>query len=276
MELWVGTSGYSYPDWVGDFYPKGTASGKMLSYYARHFPLVELNFTFYRPPAEEQMTRLTEQVPDGFQFIVKLHQSFSHDFQLAGAEHFRQALQPLVRQNSLMSLLLQYPQRFHYDIVNLDRLRLVAEAFQGMPLAVEFRHASWNRPEVKDWLTEHQLHLVSVDVPPIASLFPSGLMQTSRMIYVRFHSRRAESWYGGEKERYDYLYTDGDLTSWIDDIMARQGGVDRTLLLFNNCYLGQAVRNARRIQELVEQGRYPVDLIAPPPSPTPQQGMLFE
>ena len=50
MKVWIGTSGYSYPDWVGPFYPEGTRSGRMLAHYAGHFPLVELNFTFYRLP----------------------------------------------------------------------------------------------------------------------------------------------------------------------------------------------------------------------------------
>lgn len=276
MELWVGTSGYSYPDWVGEFYPKGTPSGKMLAYYARHFPLVELNFTFYRPPTAPQLTHLAEQTPPGFQFIVKLHQSFSHDLQLTGASHFREAVEPLVQHHRLLGLLLQYPQRFHYDAVNLDRLQAVADAFAELPLAVEFRHASWHRNDVKKWFTQRHLDLVSVDVPPIPSLFPSGVMLTSRTIYVRFHSRRASAWYGGEKERYDYLYSDNELTTWIDELMARQGRAERTLLLFNNCYLGQAVRNAQRVQELVRERGYPFKLIQPPPSPVSHQGMLFD
>jgi uncharacterized protein YecE (DUF72 family) len=276
MELWVGTSGYSYADWVGDFYPKGTSSAKMLPYYARHFPLVELNFTFYRPPTAQQLTRLADQVPAGFQFIVKLHQSFSHEHHLAGAAHFRNAVEILAKQHSLLALLCQFPQRFHYDTVNLGKLEALAEAFQGMDLAVEFRHASWNRPEVKKWLTARHLHLVSVDVPPIASLFPSGVMQTSRLLYVRMHSRRTQAWYAGEKERYDYLYSDSELYSWIDELAARQGRADRALLLFNNCYLGQAVRNAQRVQELIRTGNTPFTLVEPPPPPVPQQGYLFE
>ena len=64
MQLWVGTSGYSYPDWVGSFYPPGLRQGKLLSYYAKHFPLVELNFTFYRPPTATMLARLAEYPTD--------------------------------------------------------------------------------------------------------------------------------------------------------------------------------------------------------------------
>ena len=60
MKVWVGTSGYSYPDWVGPFYPEGTRPNRMLSYYARQFPLVELNFTFYRPTTPEMLGRIAD------------------------------------------------------------------------------------------------------------------------------------------------------------------------------------------------------------------------
>src|SRR5262249_49105241 len=61
MQLWIGTSGYSYPDWVGPFYPPGTRGGRMLAHYCRRFPLVELNFTFYRPPTAPILERIAQQ-----------------------------------------------------------------------------------------------------------------------------------------------------------------------------------------------------------------------
>src|SRR5213078_2256529 len=79
MQVWIGTSGYSYTDWVGDFYPEGTRPERMLAVYARHFPIVELNFTFYRPPTRAMLLRLAEKAPAGFQFLVKLPQVISHD-----------------------------------------------------------------------------------------------------------------------------------------------------------------------------------------------------
>lgn len=78
MKVWIGTSGYSYPDWVGSFYPPGTRPNRMLAHYAQHFPLVELNFTFYRPPTPEMLAKLADRAPAGFQFLVKLPQSISH------------------------------------------------------------------------------------------------------------------------------------------------------------------------------------------------------
>src|SRR5207245_659026 len=77
MYVWIGTSGYSYQDWVGDFYPNGTRPERMLPYYCRQFPLVELNFTFYKPPTRGMLLRLADKTQAGFQFLVKVPQAIS-------------------------------------------------------------------------------------------------------------------------------------------------------------------------------------------------------
>ena len=68
MNVWIGTSGYSYPDWVGEFYPTGLPSGKMLGWYSRFFPLVEINFTFYRVPTAAMLLHLAAQTQRDFSF----------------------------------------------------------------------------------------------------------------------------------------------------------------------------------------------------------------
>lgn len=277
MDVWIGTSGYSYPDWVGGFYPPGTPTTHMLPYYATHFPLVELNFTFYRLPTPSDLSKLARRVPASFQFTVKLHQSLSHEHDLTNAKPFRDAVEVLRQEGRLLALLCQYPQRFHHNAENLARLAALAEVFGDHTLAVEFRHNSWDRPEVAEWLNQHRLHLVSVDVPAIPALYPSGLVQSSRLIYVRFHSRRSSSWYESDKERYDYLYTDDELQTWLDALASRQGLADRALLLFNNCRRAQAAENAQRIKELL--GRLGAEFTVVPPFASqdalPRQGLLF-
>lgn len=274
MELWVGTSGYSYGDWVGSFYPPGTLPRRMLAHYARHFPLVELNYTFYRPPGPRDLGRLAARAAPGFQFVVKLHRSLSHEDDFKGAPAFREAVEPLRLEGRLLGLLCQYPQGRHYSVRNLGRLEELAKHFTGCPLAVEFRHRSWDRPEMAGWLEQRGLHLVSVDVPDIPALYPSGLVQSSRLLYVRFHSRRSESWYAGEKDRYDYLYSDEELGGWLRALALRAGSADRALLLFNNCQRGQAAANAQRVQELLERLRLPLNVVPAAP-PENQQRLLF-
>src|SRR5258708_40218482 len=115
MHIWVGTSGYSYPDWVGPFYPAGTRSGRMLAHYCRHFPVVELNFTFYRPPTALMLVRIALQTPDGFQFLVKLPRLLSHERQLAALAPFPAAIMSLHEHGRLLGLLCHLPQSAQHD-----------------------------------------------------------------------------------------------------------------------------------------------------------------
>src|SRR5205823_13819796 len=113
MQVWIGTSGYSYRDWVGPFYPPGTRPNRMLDYYCGHFPLVELNFTFYRPPTAGMLDRIAEQAPAGFQFLVKLPRTLSHDESPKDLPGFRMAIESLHGKNKLAGLLCQLPQATH-------------------------------------------------------------------------------------------------------------------------------------------------------------------
>jgi uncharacterized protein YecE (DUF72 family) len=252
MNIWVGTSGYSYPDWVGPFYPEGTTSQRMLSYYTLRFPLVELNFTFYRPPTPQMLARLADQVPSGFQFVVKVPRSISHEERPDDLPLFRSAVEQMRQRGCLMGLLCQMPQAHHFDRPHLEWLDRLADELRGYHLAVEFRHRSWSRPDVPPWLAERGIDLVSVDVPDVPSLYPSGLVQSTDRIYVRLHSRIAGNWYQSEKERYDYDYDDTALSEWVEEVMRAGRQTREALVLFNNCYHGRAPKNARRIMSLFQ------------------------
>lgn len=276
MNVWIGTSGYSYPDWVGDFYPRGTRSAKMLPYYGRVFPLVELNFTFYRPPTSAMLARLADNAPEHFQFIVKLPRTLSHEQRTDDLPTFRAAVAELQRRKQLLGLLCQMPQSTHYEKKTLNWLRTLSGELSVFRLAVEFRHRSWQREDVPDWMAAHHLDVVAVDVPDVPALFPRGWVQSSRRAYVRLHSRRAENWYGGEKKRYDYSYSDGELNEWIELMNAARERTEEVLFLFNNCYRGQAVSNALRLRELIEE-RAPHSSVVPPfAERPPQQRSLFD
>jgi uncharacterized protein YecE (DUF72 family) len=264
MQLWIGTCGYSYTDWVGAFYPPGTSADRMFSYYVRQFPLVELNYTFYRPPTRANMARLARLSPQGFQFIVKLHQEFSHQHHLAGAAEFGSAMEAIQQEGRLLALLCQYPQQFHFTSQNLQRLETLADQFAGYSLAFEFRHRTWHNPGVIDWLRQRQLHIVSVDVPDIPNLFPRVLVQSSRLIYIRLHSRRKDAWYTDDKSRYDYLFSDQEMLEWLEALAKAEGKADKALLLFNNCFSSQAALNALRVKELLTQLKTPLEVVEPP------------
>jgi uncharacterized protein YecE (DUF72 family) len=274
MDVWIGTAGYSYKDWAGPFYPAGTRPAQMLPLYSRHFPLVELNFTFYRAPTRDTLLRLADRAPAGFQFLVKLPQTISHERKTDDLPGLRQAMLGLKERGQLLGLLCQLPQSTHFERPNLDWLRHLSAALGDLHLAVEFRHRSWARPDVPPWLAEHGLNLVAVDVPDIPSLYPRGWVQAGSRAYIRLHSRNAANWYRGLKERYDYDYDDAALREWVQ--AAATFEPDQALLVFNNCWRGQAARNARRMQALFAKQAPEANLVLPFSSRPPVQPSLFE
>jgi uncharacterized protein YecE (DUF72 family) len=275
MRIWLGTSGYSYPDWVGGFYPACLRPGKMLSYYTQHFPLVELNFTFYRPPTAAMLARLAEQTPDGFQFIVKMPRTLSHEEKPDDLPGFRLALEELERRARLLGVLCQLPQAAHNSSRHRAWLERLATELPGKRLAVEFRHHSWAHPEVNAWLGERSMHLVSVDVPDLPGLYPRGLVHSTPLLYLRLHSRQAENWYKSDVNRYDYSFSDQELSEWIQAI---RGSMSETVfILFNNCKRSQAAANAQRMRELLQRMAPEMDLVAPLAAlrEEPRQQLLF-
>jgi uncharacterized protein YecE (DUF72 family) len=276
MFVWIGTSGYSYPDWVGDFYPPGTRPGQLLARYAEHFPLVELNFTFYRPPTPGMLERVADKAPPGFQFVVKAPQALSHEADESVLPGFRAAAEALQRRGSLTGVLVQLPQSSHNKAPARRWLaRLGAELRELRPV-VEFRHHSWAVPEVPAWLAEHGLGLVAVDAPAIPALYPSGWVTNGPRAYVRLHSRNIDAWYGGEKQRYDYNYGDEELGEWVGALRdASSSGTREALMLFNNCHRSQAAHNARRLEVLLAERAPELSVAAPPAQAPPAQRSLF-
>jgi uncharacterized protein YecE (DUF72 family) len=276
MQVWIGTSGYSYPDWVGDFYPAGTRSANMLPFYATRFPLVELNYTFYKPPTASALAAQAKKAPPGFQFLVKVPQTISHEQRTDDLPSFRLAASELARRDRLMGALLQLPQSFHHGKRNLDWLAMLGEALDGLRPAVEFRHSSWARPDIPDWLASRGIDLVAVDAPDLTGIYPKGWVQSGRRAYVRLHSRTASKWYAGGKSRYDYFYSDKELNEWVEAAKAAEPVTAEALFLFNNCYGGQAVVNAERLAELFGRRARGLSVVAPFADPNPVQRTLFE
>lgn len=275
MQLWIGTSGYAYPEWTGVFYPRGTSSARMLATYAETFPLVELDFSYYQMPSAEQMKRMAGRVPAAFQFILKAHRSLTHERDEKQLPPFAECLVPMRQSGQLSSVLCQFPQRFHHGQGNIGWIERLQRHLAGVPISIEFRHRSWDRPDVIDWLREKRLTLVSVDVPEIAAIFPRKLVQSGPEIYVRLHSRRASSWYGDGADRYDYFYSDAEMQGWIDALADRAKDAEKASVLFNNCRRANAVINARRFAELLAGHPQPFRVVPPPP-PAILQGSLFD
>lgn len=257
----VGTSGYSFADWVGPFYPKGTKRGDFLPFYARHFGCVEVNATYYRIPSPRVLSLMERKTPADFRFVVKLNQAMTHE---ASAEptlyrEFRAVLEPLKDAGKYHGLLAQFPWGFKKSEANKRHLERLREWLPGEPLWVEFRHDSWMHPRLPDWLRERSLGYCAVDEPRLPGLVPPVAHLTTDAGYVRFHGRNERTWWGRTGgDRYDYDYAERELAEWVGKIRALADRAKQTYLFFNNCHAGQAARSARLMEELLRRQNLPV------------------
>lgn len=248
----VGTSGYSFDDWVGTWYPPGTQKRDMFARYVRAFGTVELNFTYYRMPVPRTLAAIAHKAPDGFTFWVKANQETTHKRNRAVAAEYLDGLAPLTESGKLAGVLLQFPQSFHRTVETRRYLAATIQDLGSVPLAVEFRHASWDHEATYAGLAERGVTLAVPDVPDIRSLYRSPPRATTRTGYLRLHSRNADYWYAEDKDRYDYDYSDAELQDVADAWTALDGEVDRIYAFFNNCHGGQAARNAEAFRRIVE------------------------
>jgi len=252
-EIRIGTSGYSFEDWRGEFYPQEVAKGKMLDHYVNYFRTVEINSTYYRIPHPAVMANIVKKAPDGFDFMIKVPQSFTHRRQELEKDlnDYLETLKPVEELGKLSGLLAQFPYSFKFSQDSLGYVGSVAEALKPHKLFVEFRHDGWvNRP-MYDYLKNYGIGYVCVDEPELPGLLKPDSFATTDTAYIRLHGRNAEQWWDGGALRYDYSYSDQELREWKEKIEKLQNKVSTIYIYFNNCHLGQAARNALEMEKLL-------------------------
>ncbi len=254
----VGFAGWSYPDWKGLVYPRETQFDK-LQYLAKFFNTIEINNSFYAIPARQLVEGWMRSVTANpeFLFTVKLYKQFTHGDKIQEGKPkivkesltaFKTALQPMLEMQKLGALLLQFPYRFHYKPKNLEYLLTLLEALEDYPLVVEVRHKSFDHPAFYELLEERQVAFANIDQPAVSdSLPPTRVFTSSRLAYLRFHGRNAETWFAaeaGRDARYDYDYSVEELEPYlgmIREFRERQGTL---YVIFNNHYRAAEVKNA--------------------------------
>lgn len=256
--LYVGTSGFSYSDWKGVFYPEGMKSKDFLSFYSEHFPCVELNFTYYRQPAAKAIAAMTARVPASFKFTVKAHRTLTHEIPPGPGlsqefETFRQGMLPMLESRKLGCVLFQFPWSFRPTTKNFDYVLSLPARLPYAEIVVEFRNNLWAITQVYDSLRQGEIGFCCVDEPSLKGLFPGISLVTSKLGYLRFHGRNAAKWFNHKQawERYDYFYDQKELEHWVPKVQHMVQDSQDTYVFFNNCHQGQAAINARQMQLLL-------------------------
>lgn len=254
-DIRIGTSGFSYDDWVGPVYPQGLPKSQWLVYYAHElgFRACELNFSFYRLPDARTLSAMADKVPEGFAFTLKATQTLTHERAKATPEEFSrfvEAMRPLVAQGKFGCVLAQFPYSFHATAENRAYLARLREGLGDLPVVVEFRNVRWLTDEdTFELLRQQRLGFCCVDEPRLDGLMPPIARATAPVAYVRFHGRNAQKWWHHDQawERYDYTYTDEELREWVPKIGGLADEADTVYLFANNHWVGQAVGTARQL-----------------------------
>jgi len=254
MEIKIGTSGYSFEDWKGTFYPADIQKGKMFDHYVEHFNTVEINSTYYRIPHPVVMANIEKKSPAGFEFIVKVPNTLTHmrkNIETA-AKQFEDCLQPMIEAGKLKGVLAQFPYSFKFNQSNIDYLKYCRELLERHSLFVEFRHASWVNRTMYDTFRAGGIGYVAVDEPALPNLVAPDFFNTTDTAYIRLHGRNVAQWWNGGALRYDYDYSKDELEEWKEKIKKREDKIKKLYIFFNNCHLGQAVKNAREMMQTLE------------------------
>lgn len=258
VRWWIGTAGWSYPDWHGIVYPaRHGREFRPLTALARLFNAVEVNSTFYGMPDARITALWTPQVPDDFRFAIKLHQDFTHAHQRSQysehAQRFLAALVPLRDSGKLGPVLIQFPWSFRYCPASVEHVARLADLLPDLSRAIEVRHASWSTPEAQAQLTQHGV-LCCIDQPQLRDCLAPASPTAAPFAYLRLHGRNAAHWFAENEpayERYNYLYSEAELSEWASRLVPIASSFAEFYVFANNHYRGQAVANALELRALL-------------------------
>lgn len=293
----IGTSGWNYPSgsgtWNGVFYPTSRPRGfDELAYYAEHFDTVEVNSTFYGQPKVSVTRGWVERTPAGFEFSLKLYQKFTHPKMYAKAasasarvaqplpdelltpnqadiDAFRRGVDPIVSSGRLGALLAQFPPSFKDTPASREYLAWLLRAFGNCPVAVELRHGSWsdNVADTLSLLNSFGAAWTQIDEPKFRFSIRQNLLPNVRgFYYLRLHGRNAAAWWRHERaeDRYDYLYSAGELQPYAEAAVAVRALVKKMYLYLNNHFAAKAVANGVMIKQQLGEpihGDYPPEFV---------------
>jgi len=252
-------------------YPPGTPARMKLSLYARHFPIVEVDSSFYAVLGEHTYQRWLDETPADFTFILKAYRGMTGHNRgkspYGGPGEMFQAyldsIRPMVESGRLKAVMFQFPPWFDCTADHIRRLRAVRKWMGHLPLALEFRHQSWYAPGVRDntisfMRDEGWIHIIC-DEPQVGQgSVPAVLEPTDpNLTIVRLHGRNEGGWLQGgapnwREVRNLYRYNRDELSDWRDKLaVLEEKGAKEICMIFNNNSGGDAAPNALEMMGLL-------------------------
>ncbi|HZU32137.1 MAG TPA: DUF72 domain-containing protein [Candidatus Angelobacter sp.] len=271
MNVYIGTAGFLYKDWEGIVYPKDLKKRKIhpLEYLAQFIDFCEINTSFYghiRPTVGRSWCQKVAAVNPSFQFTAKLFQGFTHlpkgtkapsPFNLTvSAEDeklAREGLDSVADEGRLGAVLVQFPISFKNEDDTRDYLFNLINKFSQYPLVLEIRHESWNDADILGRLAEAGVAFANIDQPRLGKSLRGTQHVTAQVGYVRLHGRNYKEWFQADNrnDRYNYLYKPKELEGWKEKINDISQKAEKTFVVTNNHYKGQAAVNALELKNML-------------------------
>jgi len=240
--LFIGTSGWSYGHWSGIFYPEGIKPAQYLEYYLTKFNCVELNSSFYHLPRESTVKGWIRRTPESFRFCPKLSRFITHQKRLADTQEALTKYFDLFQDMKarMGPVLIQLPPGLKYDrsLVS-DFFDLLNSLYREYQFAIEIRHKSWIRDDFIQLLSNSGISFVIADS---GNRFPYYEVVTADFLYLRLH---------GPEKLYASGYHDTDLFKFAEKIINWLNEELEVWTFFNNDFGGFAVKNAKRLYNMV-------------------------
>jgi uncharacterized protein YecE (DUF72 family) len=244
-KIHIGTSGWSYKDWKGLYYPEKLKATEWLTFYAKQFDITEINTSFYHLPKPQTVINWAEKVPKKFRFCPKLSRYITHMKKLLEPE------EPLQRffdvfdniKDRLGPVLVQLPHMVKFDPERTEHFfNILKTAYSDYDFVLEFRHDTWLQDDALRLMERYNIGLV---ISQSGVGFPYSEIITSKNIYVRFH---------GPAKLYASPYTDEMLQGFAKKFKKWIKDGHTIWVFFNNDWHGYAINNAEKLKELMEEG----------------------
>lgn len=255
-QIYIGIAGWSYADWDGIVYT-GSVSDK-LEYVSGFVDVIEINSTFYRPPAEKNSASWLKRTAAKaeFFFTAKLHREFTHEGKIdpATVKQFHTGFKPLLDEGKLKQLLAQFRYDFTDSAQNRKHLSEIVKNFSdSFSVVVEVRHKSWQTPGALTFLQDLGVAVCNLDYPTSRDSFDMKLCTVGKNGYFRMHGRNKEKWFSkaGRDETYDYYYDDKELGEIKKRLDKLAGAFESLTVIANNHYRGAELANALELKALV-------------------------
>ncbi|MBI2439983.1 MAG: DUF72 domain-containing protein [Lentisphaerae bacterium] len=265
--IYFGIAGWSYPDWEGIVYPRGTR--EHLGYIAHYVDLIEINSSFYRVPLARHAAGWLKQTafkPE-FRFSAKVPQDITHGGLLSAelVHQLQDGFAPLIEAGKLTHFLAQFKYDFNDTAEHRDYLSRTEDTLGGLTnLTLELRHNSWQVPSALAFLESLAVTVANLDYPMSHTSFNLARCHVGAERYLRLHGRNSAAWFdkaAGRDETYNYYYSRAELQGLRQRAEALREGSKSLTVVTNNHFKGQEVANILQLKALFSGDKVPVPLL---------------